>query len=345
MIDPHVHLRDWNEKEKETILHGMRTAFLSGFNILFDMPNTNPPLTTRENVERRLKDGEEALKEIEKEFGKTDFHYSVYVGLTEDEGEINEAVTLHRELFPGVCGLKLFLSQSTGNMGITDKKSQERIYSLLSFLGYEGVLAVHAEKESLFNRNASLHSEIRCPLSEEKSIEDQIENVIRTSFKGKLHICHISTKGGIELVRDAKKDGLKITAGATPHHALLTTKNEGVFTKMNPPLRDNKNRDAVLEGLFDGTVDWAESDHAPHTLENKLKGSSGIPGIEGMLRLIRFLLREGMSRERLDGLFSINAGKTFGLPYKASPVPLSINDDMIEKAGKEYPYSAWSDYS
>ena len=341
MIDPHVHFRDFSQKDKETILHGMKTGLEAGFNIFLDMPNTNPPLTHRDTVLMRLEEGAKAIEAIQGEYGDADLHYSVYLGLTDDERQIDEMVSLQRELFPSVCGLKLFASQSTGNMGIVEKENQERIYALLSSLGYDGVVAVHSEKESLFNRNETEHSRVRCPESETASVSDQIELALKTGFRGNLHIAHISTKGALRLVREAKKDGIRITCGATPHHSLLTVKNEGVFTKMNPPLRDSVNRDAVLEGLFDGTVDWAESDHAPHTLSDKIGGASGIPGIEGMLRMIRFLRSEGMTEERLNGLFRENAVKTFRLPWTASPVPKKITDEMIEKAGKEYPFSAW----
>ena len=341
MIDPHVHFRDFNQKEKETILHGMKTGFHAGFNIFLDMPNTNPPLTERETVLRRLEEGRKAVEAIRSECKEADIHYSVYLGLTDDGREIERMVSLQRELFPSVCGLKLFASQSTGNMGIVDKEKQERIYALLSSLGYDGVLAVHSEKESLFNHNETEHSKVRCPESETASVSDQIESVLKTGFRGNLHIAHISTGGALELVRQAKKDGMRITCGATPHHSLLTAEKEGVFTKMNPPLRSRKDRDAVLDALFDGTVDWAESDHAPHTLSDKLKGASGIPGFEGMLRMIRFLRNEGMSENRLNDLFAENAVKTFALPWKAAPVLKKITDEMIEKAGKEYPFSAW----
>ncbi len=337
MIDAHVHLRDWNESEKETILHGFKVAKKCGFNILFDMPNTKPPITSKENAIKRLEDAAKAIEEI----GDNNLHYGVYLGLTEDESQIQKMVELHSSLFPSVCGLKLFASQSTGNMGIVNKESQERIYTFLSSLGYKGLLAVHAEKESLFNINETLHSKVRGPLSEETSISDQIENAVRTSFKGNLHICHISTKKGLALVKEAKKDGLKITCGATPHHSLLSTQNEGIFTKMNPPLRDRKNREAVIEALFDGSIDWVESDHAPHTIEDKIKGASGIPGFEGMLRLIMFLRREKMNEVRINELFSINALKIFGIDYTSSSVP-EVTEKMIADSSSQYPYSAWS---
>lgn len=342
MIDAHVHFRDWNQKNKETILHGLSTGLKAGFDIFFDMPNTDPAITTREMALRRLEDGKKAIEKIKEENPGKDIHYAVYLGLRDDEREIKDMTETYRDLFPSVCGLKLFLSQSTGNMGIVDKKRQESVISTLSSLGYNGVLAVHAEKESLFRKDESLHSKIRGAESEVESISDIIEATIKASYPGILHIAHISTKGGLELVREAKKDGLKISTGATPHHSLLTTKREGIFTKMNPPLRSAFDRDAVLEALFDSTIDFCESDHAPHTKEDKLKGAAGIPGYEGMLRLISFLRQEGMAESRINELFSLNAVKVFNFPFKASPVPESISGELIKEIGNEYPYSAWA---
>lgn len=337
MIDPHVHFRDWNKSDKETILHGMKVGMDAGFNVFLDMPNTNPPLTSKENALKRIEDGKKAIEQL-----KTDnLFYSIYLGLTEDESQIEEMVSLYNPLFPDVCGLKLFASQSTGNMGITTIEAQRKIYRILSDLNYNGVLAVHSEKESLFNLNEREHSKIRNADSEVGSISDQIESAMKYGFKGKLHIAHISTKEGIKLVADAKKDGIiKITCGATPHHSLLTMENESIFRKMNPPLRERRDRDSVLEALFDGNIDWVESDHAPHTLSDKLSGASGIPGFEGMLRLITFLRREGMTEDRLNDLFSNNAIKAFSLPFPSTPVP-KVTEEMIEKAGEEYPFSAW----
>ena len=340
MIDPHVHFRDWNQKDKETILHGMRVGLEAGFNIFLDMPNTNPPLTTKENALKRIEDGKKAIEELKREYHNEDLHYSIYLGLTDNPAQVEEMVSLHDSLFPDVCGLKLFASQSTGNMGITTIEAQERIYRTLSELNYRGVLAVHSEKESLFNHNETEHSRIRTSLSEVGSISDQIENAMKNGFKGRLHIAHISTRDGIKLVKEAKKEGMEITCGATPHHSLLTRENESVFRNMNPPLRDRKDCDSVLEALFDGEIDWVESDHAPHTLSDKLAGASGIPGFEGMLRLITFLRREGMTEERLNDLFSNNAIKIFNLPFSSTPVP-KVTDEMIERAGGEYQFSAW----
>lgn len=341
MIDPHVHLRDWNEKDKETIYHGFKTALKCGFNVLFDMPNTNPPLTNKVNALKRLEDGEKAVKKLREE-GFCPY-YSIYLGIENNEEEIEEMVSLHSSLFPRVCGLKLFASQSTGNMGIVEKKDQEHIYSILSSLSYTGVLAVHAEKEAAFNKEAKSHSLSRPRESEIESVSDQIEMAVKYGFKGNLHIAHISTKGALDLVREVKRSKeLKITTASTPHHSLLTLNDENYIRKMNPPLREKEDRDSILSSLFDGTIDFCESDHAPHTLRDKENGKSGIPGFEGMLILIQRLREMKMSEERINELFVTGAVKAFSYPFKPTAVPL-ITEDIITEARNSYPFSPWSE--
>ena len=110
---------------------------------------------------------------------------------------------------------------------------------------------------------------------------------------------------------------------------------------MNPPLRSEEDRLAVWNALFDGTIDWVESDHAPHTLDDKKAGASGLPGFEGMLLTIKNLREAGMSESRLSQLFCTNALKAFGITKSSSPVP-EITDSMLEQARSAYPFSAWA---
>ena len=339
MTDAHVHFRDWNQSHKETILHGMTTGAGAGFDVFLDMPNTNPPVTDRKAVEERLALGASAEKELRK-LGH-DVHYHLYLGITPDEKQIVEMVQAYRDLFPRVCGLKMFASQSTGNMGIIGKERQLEIYRSLTELGYTGVLAVHCEKEEFFRPDETRHSDRRPSESEEASVRDQIENAENTGFRGTLHIAHISTKGALDAVREARRCGLvKITCGATPHHILLNKEAETELVKMNPPLRLESDRLAIWNALFDGTIDWIESDHAPHTMEDKQKGASGLPGFEGMLLTIKALRNAGMPESRLNGLFCTNALDAFGISVKSSPVP-QVNDAMIDAARRAYPFSAW----
>lgn len=300
MIDPHVHLRDWNQAEKETVSHGLSVAKECGFTHVFDMPNTDPPLTNREII----------LKRFELAKGIEGIEYHIWAGLTSNESQIKEIVEVYNELHPKVVGLKMFLGQSTGNMGIITYEEQLRVIEILTKLNYEGTIAVHAEKESLMHPEKYIdghfetHSLARPQEAEIESVRD-ILNIQRvTGFKGNIHIAHISTIGAIELVKSAKLTQ-RVTMGVTAHHALFTiddAKDHDRYLKTNPPLRDEKNRKAVFESLLDGTADWIESDHAPHTLQQKEAGASGIRGFNNILILIDALKKAGISESRLRDL-------------------------------------------
>ena len=342
MIDSHVHLRDWNESEKETISHAMKVAALLGFTWLFDMPNTKPPLTEENLIQKRLEEGKS-------EGEKHGVRYSLYAGLTSDTDQVRRMVLLQKRLFPDVVGLKLFLSHSTGNMGIVGKKEQENVFSALADASYMGVLVLHAEKESLNDMSLfslddfSTHSKARPSESEIESIRDALELADKTGFKGHLHIAHISTRKGVEEVLDAKKRNVDISMGATPHHALYTSddaKDKKRYLKMNPPLRSEEDRKAVFSALMDGTIDWAESDHAPHTIEDKEKGASGIPGIPGMLLLLSRLREAGCSDERLREAFGKAAIRAFSLGDEE----ISLPSDPYERYGRAAGEYCWDPY-
>ncbi len=344
MIDPHVHLRDWKQSNKETILHGLTVAKNAGFTSLFDMPNTDPALTSRDMILNRLSDGLEAAKTVK---GIT---YRVYGGLTKDKEQIREVVSAYNELFPLIVGLKLFAGNSTGNMGIVSIEDQKSVLATLTELGYEGVLVVHAEKESLLHPElyvkgkAETHSLARPKEAEIESVRDILSLSRLVGFKGNIHIAHVSTKGAAELIKEAKERGERVTMGVTPHHALYTSEDALVkerYLKMNPPLRDKEDRDAVFSSLLDGSADWAESDHAPHTLEDKENGASGIPGFLGMLLLIEKLRAEGCTEEHLKELFGLNVIKTFKLEEEEIIVPKKTRKKIYQIAD-EYPFNPYS---
>ena len=327
MIDPHVHLRDWKQKDKESISHGLMVAKEAGIDRVFDMPNTNPPLIDRESILSRLSLGTEEAEKI----GSS---YSVYAGLTSDDEQIRAMVALHSELFPLVIGLKMFLSHSTGNMGITEIESQRKVIRTLCELSYKGVLAVHAEKESLNDMSLedpldySSHSSARPAISETESVRD----IIR-------FICHISTADAVKEVVQAKERGLSVSMGATPHHALLNSddaRDAERGLKMNPPLRAESDRLFIYESLKNGVIDNVESDHAPHTLDDKRKGASGIPCFSGMLLLYHKLKEDGVSRERLLDLFGRNVIKIYGLRDEEIRLPVD-SEELFLKVSDAYP--------
>jgi len=342
MIDPHVHLRDWEQRSKETLYHGLRTAVKAGITGVFDMPNTAPPLITSEMIAARLFDAASAQKKVEAETGRKIF-YGLYGGLTADEIQIREMVKAHREHFPSVVGLKLFSVHSTGNMGILSPSQRKKLFSVLSAEGYTGVLAVHCEKNELLKPELwdpdkpHTHSDARPAEAETASIQEVIETAVEFGFSGKLHICHVSTPQSLSCIESARENTpFPITCGITPHHALLDTSipQTGNLLKVNPPLRDSFSRKKMFQALVEGRIDWIESDHAPHTAEDKKNGASGIPGIAGYLLLVRELIHAGISREKIRVLTIDRVLKVFGL--NTDMVDISKNQlscsDLTKKA-------------
>ena len=350
MVDPHVHLRDWEDRAKDTIEHGIKVALDCNFTEVFDMPNTKPPLTNREVILDRLADASEALNNLH----KSNFNYRVYAGLTTDKNQIKEVVETYFELFPMVIGLKMFAGHSTGNMGIVSKEDQLSVFKSLVENNYNGVLAIHCEKESLMDsskfdkKDLSTQSIARPAIAEIESVKDMISIAKQSSFKGTLHIVHISTKEALELVKitKAEDNSFKISCGATAHHALLNSSaaDNISYAKMNPPLRDEEDRIAIFNGLLDGSIDWIESDQAPHTIEDKKNGAGGIPGFSGSLLLIDELIKAGASKSRITSLVGKRVYEVFNLD--TSGVSFAVGNIKLLKqksdaASREYPYDAF----
>ncbi len=350
IVDAHVHLRDWAQSGKETLLHGMSVGVGCGIGTFFDMPNTNPPLTNADVIRSRIADGNAAAVQVHQAQGILP-SYHLYAGVTADMDQVADMVRLHRQLFPSVVALKMFAGHSTGNMGLVEEQTQRAIYQVLVREGYTGVLAVHCEKESCLNPGAwnvaipSSHSLARPVEAEVQSILDQIRFATEAGFAGTLHVCHISSTRSLQVVTQARAQGygFSITCGATAHHALLDEGAYGIsanMVKMNPPLRTAADRQAIFAGLLDGTIDWVESDHAPHTFEDKLAGASGIPGFAGTLLLLEALRNAGCSSERLQMLFGHAALDAFGLP-RDQEIELpsrKLVAHMIESATAAYPF-------
>ena len=257
-------------------------------------------------------------------------------------------------LFRSVIGLKLFAGHSTGGMGIISEKDQTEVFKTLVEEGYKGVLAIHCEKESLLNnskfdiKDFKTQSIARCKKAEVESIKDMLNIALKVNFKGTLHIAHLSTKEGLEIIKKAKAKSypFKIACAVTPHHALLNKNaaDSNSLAKMNPPLRDEEDRLALFNALKDGDVDFIESDHAPHTIEDKLKGASGVPGFSGILLLIKALVDSGVSKERMEDLMGRNVYRIFNLNDDEVSFKIGNINKLKElslEASKEYPYDAF----
>ncbi len=336
-IDSHVHLRDFNEKHKETIKHGLEVARDSGVDAVFDMPNTDPPIITRDLVVDRLR--------LAKDAGIDSVFYGVYIGLTGNSEQVKQAVDIYRE-FPQVVGMKLYAGHSVGNLGVINLEDQRTVYKVLSEQGYEGVLAIHAEKESEINHkhwnplNPITHCHARPEKAEVESIKDQIKPAKEYRFKGKMHIPHISSPIAVELVQSAK-DSLDISCGVCPHHFIydwqqMASKN-GVLWKMNPPLRSPEARQKMLNHLRIGDIDWIETDHAPHTLDEKIKEPfmSGIPGLPWWNLFEEFLRNNNFNDRQIEELTFNNIMNRFGIPIKRT-------SRQIVDRRNDYPFNPYA---
>jgi len=318
--DCHVHFRDGEEALKQTIRGGSEQAAAQGIIAVGDMPNTKPPILWKEDVILRLR-----LAEKEKPLVK----YFLWIGLTSYEEQIKEAIRVEREITQ-VIGLKLYAGQSTGELGVTDANDQKKIYEILSGMDYQGVLAVHCEKEKklkpkLWNPEKPwTHGDARPILAETEAVKDQIRFAKAVDFKGNLHICHASCKETIKIVSEARKAGLRVSCEITPHHILLTDVRmrgrDGLRFKVNPPLRGKETVEGLREIFLilsrkDAEYIFISTDYAPHTLGEKLNpriAPSGIADYSLYSKLLTWLKERGLSDLQIDRLTFDNITKTFG---------------------------------
>ncbi len=273
-VDVHVHLREPGLSHKETIATGTRAAAAGGFTTVCAMPNVNPVPDCLDALQKEMEIiRRDALVEV-----------IPYGAIT--VGEKGQALADLEGMAAHCAGF------SDDGKGVQSEAmmlaAMEHIKSI------NGLLAAHCEDESLIGKGGCVHqgaaaSRFGVPgissASEWRQIERDIELVKKTGVR--YHVCHISAKESVELMRSAKRQGLPVTCECTPHQLMLCdediVEDNGRF-KMNPPLRSHKDREAIMEGLCDGTIDCIATDHAPHTLEEKSRGlqnsTFGVVGLE-----------------------------------------------------------------
>ncbi len=306
--DVHVHLREPGFSYKETIASGTRACAHGGYTDVCTMPNLAPVPDSPERLQPQL----DAIQK--------DACIGVHPYGAITCGEKGREMAALEDLAPYVIGF------SDDGKGVQDagmmREAMQRIRTL------DKVLAAHCEDESLLfggyihdGEYAKAHGHAGiCSKSEWGPIERDLEMVAQTGCA--YHVCHVSTRESVELIRQAKKQGLNVTCETGPHYLVLTDadlQEHGRF-KMNPPLRSEADRLALLEGVLDGTVDMIATDHAPHSAEEKsrgLKGSSfGVVGIETAFPVLyTHLVRPGvLDMEKLVELLAVNARARFGIP-------------------------------
>ena len=309
LVDMHVHFREPGFPYKETIRSGSEAAAAGGFTAVCTMPNLNPVPDSPESLllQQRIIDSDALIKVIP--------FASITMGRKGDE------LVNYRLLAPYVAGF------SDDGSGVQDEEVMRRAMAAIAPTGK--ILAAHCEVESLLNggyvHDSALmrgrgHKGISSE-SEWKEIERDIRLAEETGCR--LHICHISTKEGVELVREGKRRGVKVTAETAPHYLAFCDEDvqeDGRF-KMNPPLRSAADREALCHGVADGTIDVIATDHAPHSAEEKargLKGSAmGVVGLETAFAAVySVMVKPGrMSMARLIEAMSLKPRQILGLPF------------------------------
>jgi carbamoyl-phosphate synthase/aspartate carbamoyltransferase/dihydroorotase len=318
LIDPHVHLRDPGQTQKEDFYTGTSAALAGGYTTILDMPNNKVPITTLEKLEKKIKIAKEKIVcDVGFYFGSIGENLGEFEKLffySSSERERVEKLSLNssrqartiKNLSSLIFGLKLYLNRTTGNF-IIEKNLLESIFTtwLSTFQSMSLCSSILSTKNV---KPILVHAE-------EKRVEDVI-NIVK-KVKIPTHFCHISRTDQLKMILKAKEEGLPVTCGVTPHHLFLTEKDAkilGPFAKMKPPLSSKKDQDFLWKNL--SYIDVIESDHAPHTIEEKQsnKPPFGVPGLETTLPLLLTAVSEKrLAIEDIIRLCYRTPAKIFGI--------------------------------
>jgi dihydroorotase len=288
---------------------GSLAAILGGVTAVFEMPNTNPPTTTRAAIEDKLARAK----------GRMYCDHAFYAGATPQ----NIGALAELEKMPGVCGIKAFLGSSTGTLLLN---KEEDILNALK-AGRRRV-AVHSEDEDrmiarkpLAERGKPQTHPVWRDAESARMCTERVLRLARTAGR-RLHVLHVTTGDEIPLLADAKDIS---TAETTPQHLTLSApecyERLGTYAQMNPPIRDESHRQALWAAVRDGVIDVIGSDHAPHTRDEKDKTypdtPSGMPGVQTLATILLDHVNKGnLTLERFIDLTSAGAQRIFGIAGK-----------------------------
>ena len=339
--DVHVHFREPGFSYKETMESGSRAAARGGYTAVCAMPNLNPVPDSPEHLQQELNLIRDSAVIRVYPYG------AITVG---ERGEqLADLEGLSRDV----------VAFSDDGKGVQDPEMMRS--AMITARGLGRIIAAHCEDNSLLRGGyihdgawAAAHGHRGiCSESEWRPIARDLELAAETGCA--YHVCHISCRESVELIRKAKRSGVDVTCETAPHYLLLDEndlREEGRF-KMNPPIRSRDDREALLEGLTDGTIDMIATDHAPHSPEEKsrgLEGSAfGIVGLETAFPLLYTgLVRRGiLSLDRLVELMAVAPRKRFGIPLGADFCVWDLDEvsridpaDFLSR-GKATPFEGW----
>ena len=351
-VDVHVHLREPGFEAKETIATGAAAAVRGGFTTIACMPNTRPSIDSVETVTYILQKAKEAgLARV-----------IPYGAITVRQ--------LGKELtdFAALKEAGIFAVTDDG-VGVQSSQMMKRAMKHAKEMGLSVV--AHCEDDDLLIPGSALHDGVVAARhglpgipSESESIHVGRDILLAEQTGVHYHVCHISAKESVRLVRDGKRTGVNVTTEVTPHHLLLCDEDIpdslDANWKMNPPLRSREDRAALIAGLKDGTIDIIATDHAPHTAEEKANGLErapfGIVGLETAFPLLytHLVLTGELTLAELVEKMTRKPAEIFGLPYgrleEGAPADLTVIDLDEEKEidpgtfaskGKNTPFAGW----
>ena len=352
-IDLHVHLREPGREDKETIATGTRAAAAGGFTAVCAMPNTDPVNDTagitRSILERARLGGAARV-----------FPIGAFT-----RGSRGEELAEYGDLRAAGC-----VAVSDDGRPVASARMMRRALEYAG--GFDLVVIDHCEDPTL-SQGASMNEGpvatllgLRGAPTVSEALVVERDVMLAALTGGRVHIAHLSAAASVDAVRRGKARGIGVTAEVTPHHLLLTdelVRESGYDTaaKMNPPLRSEADRQAVVEGLRDGTIDCIATDHAPHTVDDKKvefdQAAFGIVGLETAVSLcLDRLVRAGLlTLPRLVGLLSTNPARVLSLPggtlAPATPGDLtlldldrrvSVDPARFESKGRNTPFGGWT---
>jgi dihydroorotase len=349
-IDLHVHLREPGGEKKETIETGTKAAAKGGFTTIAAMPNTRP-----------VPDNTEMLDWLQKRIEESaSVRVLPYASIT--KRELGQELTNFIELKQ--AGAFAFTDD-----GVGIQTASMMLEAMKNAAELDMTIVAHCEENSLINKGCvhegsfSKNNRLRGIPSVCESVHIARDVLLAEATGCHYHVCHISTKESVRVVRDAKRAGIKVTAEVTPHHLLLSEEDipslDANF-KMNPPLRGEDDRQALVEGLLDGTIDFIATDHAPHTLEEKAEGMElapfGIVGLETAFPLLytHLVKKDIITLPQLIEFLTIKPAESFNLPFGkieiGAPADLvlvdlekvgTINPAEFLSKGKNTPFTGW----
>lgn len=309
LCDVHVHFREPGFFYKESIATGSAAAARGGYTAVCTMPNLSPVPDCAQNLKPQL----DAIAR--------DAKISVYPYGAITKGEKGEELANMREIAQDVIAF------SDDGRGVQDDGMMREAMKLASSLNK--IIVAHCEVNSLL-RGGYIHDGAYakahghrgiCSESEYAQIERDVQLAKETGCA--YHVCHISAKESVDIIRKAKREGVNVTCETAPHYLVLDENDileDGKY-KMNPPLRAKEDRLALIEGVLDGTVDMIATDHAPHSAEEKSRGLEkslfGIVGLETAVPVLyTYLVKTGIiTLEKLVELTAVNPRKRFDIPY------------------------------